>query len=621
MTTSETLPLAGDFEPATRAAWEKLVAKVLKGADFEKRLVARSADGVRIDPLYTRDMAPAAVAVGTRAASAGLGWTIVQRHVAADPGAANAAILEDLAGGANGIELQIEAPGQFGVRIAGADAIARTLASVHVDAAPVILKAGISGVASARHFLDALPVLKATGKAQGSLGLDPIGTLARHGALAAPLADAIVEAARLAASMRASEPHLSAFVADGTPYHEAGASEGQELAAMASTLVAYLRALEAAGVKPADGLPLVRLALAADADQFLTTAKLRAARRVLARIAEACGAEQAVAKVQLAAITSERMMTRRDPWVNMLRTTAACAAAAFGGADAITVLPFTWALGQPDAFARRIARNVQVVLQEESSLGKVADPAAGAWAIEKLTDDLAAKAWAIFQELEAEGGMARALESGHIQDQIAATAQARSKQIATGRAELTGSSAFPMLGSDGVTVAPHPLAPALPAKPAIRPLTTHRLAEPFETLRDAADAFEKRTGNKPRVFLASLGTIADHSARTTWIRNFLAAGGIEAIANDGYTSSKDAGAAFGASGAKVACICSSDAVYAELAEATAGVLKQAGAAQVYLAGRAKDEGPLKAAGVDGFIFAGTDALAILCALHRQLGAA
>lgn len=619
MNTTDTLPLAGDFPPATREAWQKLVAKVLKGADFDKRLVARTADGLRIEPLYTRDMAPAAWTEPARPAPEGLGWSIVQRHAAADPVAANMAILEDLQGGATGIELQIESPGQFGVRIRSADDMVRALAGVYVEAAPLYLRAGLSGIEAARSLLAALPALKADGQAKGGLDLDPLGAIARHGTSPTPIEAAIADAARLAAGLPGREPGLTAMLVDGAVYHEAGASEGQELAAVGATLVAYLRALEAAGTGTAAAFGLIRITLAADADQLLTTAKLRAARRIVARIADACGAAEAGATVRIGAVTSERMTTRRDPWVNMLRTATACAAAAFGGADSITVLPFTWALGQPDAFARRIARNVQVVLQEESSLGRVADPAAGSAAIEKLTYDLAAKAWSSFQEYEAQGGMANALTSGLVQDQIAATAAARAKQIATGRIELTGTSAFPLLGSDGVRAEARPAPPALTGQHLVRALTPRRLAEPFERLRDAAEDFEQRTGRRPQVFLASLGTIADHSARTTWIRNFLAAGGIEAAVGDGFTNSADAGAAFAASGASLACICSSDAVYSELAEATAGVLKQAGAAGVYLAGRPKEEAALKAAGVDAFIHAGVDALGMLDRLQRELG--
>jgi methylmalonyl-CoA mutase len=317
------------------------------------------------------------------------------------------------------------------------------------------------------------------------------------------------------------------------------------------------------------------------------------------------------------------MMAKRDPWTNILRTSMACAAAGLGGAHRITVLPFTFALGQTDRFARRLARNIQLVLQEESSLGRVADPAGGSWYVEKLTDDLAAKAWALFQDIEAKGGMVAALEQGFVQDRIAATAAARSKAIATGRAELTGVSAFPLLGDDGISAEPWPrLAPRTPAGFQVKALVQKRLAEPFEALRDASDAHKARTGAFPRVFMASLGPIIEHTLRSTWIKNYLASGGIEALTSDGFADATAAAAAFKASGASAACIASSDALYATHAEDTARALKAAGARLVLMAGRPGErEAQLRAAGIDDFLFAGADAVAVLGALHGRLGVA
>jgi methylmalonyl-CoA mutase len=314
------------------------------------------------------------------------------------------------------------------------------------------------------------------------------------------------------------------------------------------------------------------------------------------------------------------MMAKRDPWTNMLRTTAACAGAAFGGADAVTVLPYTWALGAPDRFARRIARNTQLVLQEESALGRVVDPAGGSWYVEQLTSELAAKAWALFQGIEAKGGIASALTSGALQDEIARVAEERAKAVATGRRELTGVSVFPMLGEDGVKVAPNPAPPPLTGTQHVRPLTPHRLTEPFEALRDAADVFLAKTGARPRIFLANLGEIVEHNTRSTWVWNFLAAGGIEGLNSDGYASADAAAAAFKTSGARIACLCSSDAVYAKEAQAAAKALKAAGAGRVLMAGRpGPEEALLRSAGVDGFLFAGQDAIAVLADLHKALG--
>lgn len=626
--TSAPSHLAGDFEPANYETWRGLVDKALKGGDFDKRLVATTADGLKIDPLYTRaDALPDAQAAvpgsapftrGTRAETADLGWQICQRVTAADAAAVNAVILEELEGGSNGVVIEIAAPGKLGVKITEASQMAAALAGVYLDYAPVALVAGLNAPDAARQFLGALDILKPKpGSVTSHLNVDPIGTLARYGSAWSAIETALAETVALAKEASARDLPLTTVRVDASVAHEAGASEAQELSYLAATLVAYLRALESVGIAPAEAIKQISFALSVDTDLFLTAAKLRAARTIVARIVEAAGGS--AAGMHITAITSERMMAKRDPWTNMLRTTAACAGAAFGGADAITVLPFTWALGAPDRFARRIARNTQLVLQEESSLGRVVDPAGGSWYVETMTKELAEKAWCLFQDIEAKGGIVAALADGSVQDAIAATAAARSKAIATGRQDLTGVSVFPRLGDEGVKVEPLPAAPPLEGSPAVRPLIPHRLAEPFEALRDAADAHMAKTGKRASVFLANLGPIVEHNRRSTWVWNFLAAGGIEGLNSDGYPDGAAAAEAFKASGAKVACVCSSDEVYAREAEMAVAALKAAGAERVFLAGRPGDqEQALRSAGADGFLYAGQNAVATLGELHEAL---
>ena len=627
-----TTPLAADFAKPDRETWAKLVEKALKGGDFEKRMVSRTSDGLRIEPLYTRtDTVAAAEAAapgaapfvrGLHAAPEGLGWSIEQVVVAEDTAAANSAVLAELEGGANGVILKIAAPGQTGIPVTSSADMAKVLSGVYLDFAPVTLDAGLAATQAATHLKDAIAILKAPAdKILVRFDLDPIGTLARTGHAMKPAAQALNEAVVLSKELRAAFPKARTVLVDGRVAHEAGGSEGQELAIMAASLVAYLRAFEAAGVSVADALAQMTVSLAADTDQFLTIAKLRAARRIIARIAEASGAADAATQVRLAVTSSARMMTKRDPWTNMLRTTAATLGAAFGGAEAITVLPYTWALGRPDAFATRIARNTQIVAQEESSLGRVVDPAGGAWYVEKLTADLAASAWQRFQAIEKSGGILAALTNSEIQREIAATAAARDKAIATGKQPLTGTSAFPLLGDDGVTVSPWPEPPALAGEGLVSPLAPHRLAAPFEDLRDASDHVTQRTGHTPTVFLASLGAIADHTVRTTWVKNQLAVAGIASMISDGYASPEDAAAAFKASGARTACVCSSDAIYAQQASRTVKALIEAGAERVLLAGRPGElEAELRAAGVDQFLYAGQNAVEILTELQHQLTA-
>lgn len=628
------LTLARDFEAATRDAWMALVQKALKGGDFEKKLVGRTYDGIRLEPLYGVQPGQRAASVRERGAvrpGDGPAWDLRQGTTGADPAVVNAALLEDLDGGATGVVLRMASLERGGLPVE-AQAVARALDGVRLDwGVSVSLEAGSAYEAAGEALLAALA---ATGRDAATctlaLNADPLGALARTGSLSRDGAQSMAALARLF-DLAASLPHARAGLVDGRPYHDAGASEAQELACLAATLVAVLRALDIAGHPPVTALPRIAFALSADAQIFATIAKLRAARRLLARIAQASGAP--AYQPHLSVETSARMMAGRDAYTNLLRTTVACAAAAMAGADAITVLPFSWALGQPDALARRMARNTQIVLMEESGLGRVLDPAGGSWYVEQLTDDLAGTAWTLFQEIEGKGGMLAALQSGHIQRLIAATAAERARNLATGREELIGVANFPDLTEAGFTVAPYP--PPLSgddddAAITAEPLPLRRLGAPLEALRDTADAYAARNGSPARIFLANLGTIPEFSARATFARNFFAAGGIESVSNDGFSSTSDVGRAFAESGATAACLCSSDANYALQAEAAAQALTAAGAQHVFLAGRPPSvkapsgkEGDtaeaFRAAGIGTYIYMGCDAPATLAKAQQLLG--
>jgi methylmalonyl-CoA mutase len=319
------------------------------------------------------------------------------------------------------------------------------------------------------------------------------------------------------------------------------------------------------------------------------------------------------------------MLTRRDPYVNMLRATMATFAAGLAGADAITVLPHTLALGLPDAFARRVARNTQLVLLEESNLAKVSDPAAGSGGIESLTQALCESAWSLFQEIEKAGGVFAALEQNLIQRKVAATRAAREANIARRKEVLTGASAFPNLGEAQVAVLDAKaveLAPLDEGKIKFEALSPMRLAASFEALRDRSDKILKAKGARPRVFLANLGTPADFTARATFAKSFFEIGGIETTGSEGFADQAALSVAFKASGAALACICSSDKVYAEGAESAAKALQAAGAKHIYLAGRAgEQEAALRTAGVNEFIFSGGDALAALQQAYRLVESA
>jgi methylmalonyl-CoA mutase len=361
--------------------------------------------------------------------------------------------------------------------------------------------------------------------------------------------------------------------------------------------------------------------LSADADQFLTIAKFRALRLLWARVEQSCGLTPE--PIFIAAETAWRMLTQRDSDVNMLRATIATFSAALGGANSITVLPHTLAVGLPDALARRIARNTQLVLLEESNLEKVADPAAGAGGIETLTRQLCEAAWLQFQEIERAGGAFAALEQNIIQKKVAAVHAARDANIARRKDVLTGASEFPNLHEKKPTVLdakPVELPPYGETKIQFDALNAVRLAAPFEALRDVSDRVLKDAGTRPKVFLANLGAPADFTARATFAKSFFETGGIEAVDTEGFSDPAALASAFQASGAPLACLCSSDKMYGEHAVAAVRALHAAGTKHIYLAGRPGElEADLRAAGVSEFVFAGTDALATLKTAHDILG--
>jgi methylmalonyl-CoA mutase len=618
---TEPLTLAAEFPPATHAQWRKLVDGVLKGRPFD-RLVARTYDRLSIEPLYASDAKPQPI----EARAPGAPWQILQRVDHPNPAAANAEALHDLQNGATGLSLVFpDAIGSYGYAMdPSATALARTLDGVHLDAG-IALELNLTPFnRTAAQNIAALA--KERGHDPASLdirfSLDPLCVMAHAGYAAMPWKDIAPVFGHLIGELSGHGFKGPFAAADGRPIHAAGGSEAQELAFVLAVGVAYLRALEQSGIPLDDARGKIFFRLAADADQFLTIAKFRALRKLWARVEQACGL--APRTIFISAETAWRMMTRRDPYVNMLRTTVATFSAAIGGADAITVLPYTAALGLPDRFARRVARNTQLVLAEESHLAKVSDPAAGSGAMEGITDELCRAAWEQFQAVEAAGGAAAALAAGLIQNNVAAVRAEREQAVAHRREVLTGTSEFPLLTEPPVSVLDIPaLQDPAPRHGATRfaPLPRMRLSEPFERLRDASDKILASTGARPKVFLANLGKPADFLARATFAKNFFEAGGIEAVTNDGFADQAAIISAFKQSKAVLACLCSSDDIYALEGPAAGTALLKTGARHVFLAGRPGELGPaLKVAGVQSFVYAGCDALATLRDAYDILGA-
>ena len=598
---AENLTLAGEFATPTRDQWLELVHGVLKGAPFDEKLVTHTYDGVAIQPLYTADTRVAdgvpgitPFVRGSRPTGQLGGWDVRQYHADPDPVSTNAAILADLERGVTSICLRV---GGTGLAI---DDLDRALDGVYLDLAPIVLEIG----GDARRAVEALSALwSARGvlpsEALGNFGLDPTSEqISMHDA---------VDIARRCSHTYA---HVRSLVVDGSAVNARGGSDVDELGCMLALGAMYLRALTVDELLDVDrALAQIEFRLAATNDQFSTIAKMRAARRLWARVAEVCGASTDASAMRQHAVTSRAMLTKRDPWVNILRSTVACFAAGLGGADSITVLPFDDAIGLPDGFARRVARNTQAVLINEANIARVIDPGGGSWYIESLTDDFARAAWSWFQQIEGAGGWEVANARGLISRQIERTRDQRAENVARRHQLVTGVTEFPDIDEARVTRARPPAT------------TVERYAAPFEVLRDRSDAAAEK-GSRPAIFLANIGPIAAHAARSAFARTFFEIGGMGVLGSEVLDNATSAATAFAASGLTHVVICSSDKLYETHAVAVAEALRAAGATRIYLAGNPGESlERYVAAGIDEFIYVGCDALDALGRAIATLGVA
>jgi methylmalonyl-CoA mutase len=572
-----------------RGRWRSAVAGVLAkstrkdpeqlGDAPERLLETPTYDGIAIRALYTAlDELPEPplpgewpyVRGGDALRDVKSGWKVAEAFPATRaPGAAakdmNSAVLDALGNGAGALVLRI---GESGV---APDQLGKTLEGVYLSMVPLILEAGADYPAASDVVLALADGVEPDQRATLSvdLGGDPLSAALSE--RPAPKTEDVIAVAKRAAGRTG----VRAITVDGPAFHNLGANATWELAASVAAAVSYLRVLTESGLSIGEALRQISFRFAADDDQFMTIAKFRAARRLWARVAEVVG-EPDSGGATVHAQTSLPMMTQRDPWVNMLRTTLAAFGAGVGGADTLLVFPFDMAIpggfpGTARSFARRIARNTQLLLLEESHVGRVLDPAGGSWFVEDLTDQLARQAWGHFQEIEARGGFADARD--FVASQIAAVAARRADDIAHRRTSITGVNEFPNLNEPAL---------AQGDSQTLAGILT-RYAADFEALRDRSDAFLARTGARPKALLLPLGPLAEHNVRATFAANLLASGGIEAI-NPGTVDADSVAGAVANADSVVAVICGTDQRYADEAEAAVRAARNAGVERLYLAG-------------------------------------
>ncbi|RMB61732.1 methylmalonyl-CoA mutase small subunit [Tessaracoccus antarcticus] len=619
-TSAAEITLAADFTTPTQADWEKEVLKVLnrkrpEGKELTieqayKRLTSHTVDGITIKPLYTAEdgvdeLGFPGIVPFTRGTTVRTGemdaWHVAPLHETPDADATRRAILSDLEQGATSVWLRVDPDA-----IALAD-VPTVLTGVLLDLAPIHVSSRTDQLAAATAVLEVLDKDDADNSTMGgSLGIDPIGFAALHGTT--PDLSVLAEAVKIAKPF----PGIRPIVVDAGLYHNAGAGDIAELAYAIATGVEYVRALVDAGVSVDEAFDSILFRVSATTDQFLTIARLRALRLLWSRIGEVLEVTPAKRGAVQHAVTSLREITRDDAYVNVLRATIAAFGASAGGAETQTTLPLDSAIGLPNELSRRIARNVQILLAEESNVGRVNDPAGGSWYVESMTRQLSEQAWKLFGTLD-EAGFAAAVADGTVKAQLDELNEARRRLLSTRKLPITGVSMFPNPSEELPQREPRPEAPELHG------LVPVRDSSIFEALRDRSDA-AREAGNPPKVLLACLGARRDFGGREGFTSNLYHVGGIETVLAEG-TTPEDFARQLTESGTSIAVLCSSAKKYASQGFAVAKALRDAGAQEVRLAGQLKELGSEDTDGlIAGNVYDGMDVVDLLTTTLDKLEA-
>ncbi|MBO6548827.1 MAG: hypothetical protein JJ964_04305 [Rhizobiales bacterium] len=670
--------LPESLKSATKDQWRALVEKSLNGKSIERALTHKTYDGIEIKPLYTKeDAVPEAGAALLKSANENTDqlrpWNIIQLVDIPSLKSANKQIKIDLEGGATGLYLAISND----IPYASAELSLHTTADfatlfdgIELRGMSFYFANGSEGIVNAANFLNFLESQSiAPAEVEGSFGFDPLSIFASISSFPEPEDEALDNWLDAAMAIKDSGAKMSSFTASGRTWQQAGGSEAMELALTLATALTYLRALTKAGLSIDEALSQVDISLTTNGDIFLSTAKLRAMRLLWSKICDESGAQTKPTK--FIAEMSYLGLTKSDPEVNMLRATAATVAAGLGNVDALVLLPFSAAHGVANQDARRLALNTQIIAQEESHIGLVEDPAAGSWYVENITNELAEKAWEIFQATEQAGGMIKYLKSGKAKTMIDQIREAQINDIATGKKEITGVTTFPNIhekepelfneeeewdeAGDGANMSvPILKAPSLTgdARGArFNDITAHlkqgtptyildealegpatlvnmlgnlesRIVEDVEFLRNLSDEVLALKGHRPNVFLANIGKAADFTARATWAKSYFETGGIEALSNDGFANNEELIDAFKTSGSTIVCLCSTDQLYEQEGVALAKEVLKAGAEAIYIVARPNF---LKSIAYEDrslfqtLLYQGTDMVSTLVEIHQIIG--
>jgi methylmalonyl-CoA mutase len=708
MTNQTTSPLLSEFPPVSYDDWRKLVESELKGAPFDKKMFTATYEGITLKPIYRREDVTNLPHVNSlpgfapfvRGASASgyvkESWDVSQEIAVASPTEFNFAARNSISRGLsalnmvldratrNGLDPDWAAPedvGFGGLSIATLDDLHRSLDGVDLEQTSLFVRSGASALPFAALLIAlAKQRKKSLARLHGCIEMDPLGVIAHEGKLPQSFEGAYREMAALTEWAAKNAPQLQTICVHSRAWHEAGGSAVQELAFTLATAVEYLRQLAKLGLAVNTAAPRMRFAITVGTNFFMEIAKLRALRLLWSRAVAAAGGDETAQRISLHVRTSQWNKSVVDPYNNLLRTTVEAFAGVLGGCDSMQVGAFDEVVRRPDDFSQRIARNTQLVLQKECELNHVIDPAGGSWFVENATAELAAKAWALFQEVERAGGMEAALRAGAPQKAVAETAAKKIKAVTSRRDSIVGVNQYAnpketplavpavdtaafhkrrvqqvashrtaledednqavlnwlakvigLKGADlfegcveavsaGATLGEITRALRINDSPCapITPVCITRAARPIEELRAAMN---RRTAGPAKVFLCNMGPLKEHKARADFSRGFFSVGGYDVVSPAGFKTPEEAVVAFAKSGADIAVICSVDENYPALVPAvTAGIRAQKPGATIVLAGYPQEQLEAhKKAGVDEFIHIRADVVEVLTRINERLG--
>ena len=692
-----------EFTPPTDEEWKAACEALLKGAPFEKKMFTKTYEGITFDPMYTRkhteDILPKGVMPGMgdylrgvdAAGYIGKPWGIAQACDETLPAENNELLRHEHDKGATIYHIVLDTASRTGVDACQAEAVGDTGTSVTTVEDMHVLLTGLDlakfplYVYAGANAVPLIALVAAARRASGEdmaevhgiVGADPIGALAADGKLPASLDahyDSLAAAARWAT---VNAPHLRTVFVRSDVYSNGGANDVQEVASVLATATAYLRALCERGLTIDEAASQIAFAFSMGANFFLQIAKLRAVRPLWAQIVGAFGGSAEAQKMRIHARPALFFKTIYDPYVNMLRNTTEIFSGVVGGIDSFESAPFDEPIRKGDEFSRRIARNVQIMLQEEFGLLQPIDPAGGSWAVETLTRQMKEKIWAEFQRIEKEGGIVAALRAGSLQESVAAVLAARFKNADLRRDRIVGNNMYPNMtetlletrAEDTAALkaqrtadidaylsdidvkhrdetlaslrqahsVDHAVAAALAGATIAELMTAvtegngaetvtaiapHRWSERFEALRQRTEEYKAEKNDNVKIFLANMGPIPQHKARADFTTGFLQVGAFEVLGNDGFKTVEEAADAARASGADAVVICSTDATYSEIVPALAPKLHEVlPKARVFLAGAAPKDllETYKEAGIDEYISVRANCYEILESLQKQKG--